>query len=129
MLTTKIAHRRNLFLLSQDFQNVTNCRASHLSPVPLNINPCTHRPENHRACNNRRINLDLRDGWGEAFSTAINARTLVIRKGLLGAGQTYTFSLSATDASGLAGYAGTQVYALDTNIEEREREPSGILKS
>lgn len=52
-------------------------------------------------------NLDLRDGWGGAFSTAVNGRTLVARQGALGAGQSYTFSLSATDTSGLTGYAGT----------------------
>ncbi|CAM9187348.1 unnamed protein product, partial [Hapterophycus canaliculatus] len=57
-------------------------------------------------------NLDLRDGWGEAFSTTVNARTLVVRKGVLGAGQAYTFSLSAMDSSGLEGYA---EFTIETN--------------
>ncbi|CAM9609633.1 unnamed protein product, partial [Ectocarpus fasciculatus] len=57
-------------------------------------------------------NLDLRNGWSEAFSTAVNARTLVTRKGALGAGQVYSFSLSATDATGLVGYA---EFSFETN--------------
>ncbi|CBJ29023.1 conserved unknown protein [Ectocarpus siliculosus] len=57
-------------------------------------------------------NLDLRNGWTKAFSTPVNARTLVTRKGALGAGQVYSFSLSATDASGLVGYA---EFSFETN--------------
>ncbi|CAM9100098.1 unnamed protein product [Ectocarpus sp. 8 AP-2014] len=57
-------------------------------------------------------NLDLRNEWSEAFSTPVNARTLVTRKGALGAGQVYSFSLSATDASGLVGYA---EFSFETN--------------
>ena len=51
-------------------------------------------------------NLDLRDGWGEVFSTPIDSPTLVILAGTLTPGRSYTFALTATNSSGSAGYAG-----------------------
>lgn len=58
------------------------------------------------SCRKEDGNLDLRDGWEAVFGTGVDARTLVIRPDTLGAGRTYTFSLSATDAYGNIGYAG-----------------------
>lgn len=57
-------------------------------------------------CRQESGNLDLTNGWDNVFSTATSDRVLVVRKGVLGAGRTYTFSLSATDTSGQEGYAG-----------------------
>ncbi|CAN0410705.1 unnamed protein product, partial [Ectocarpus sp. 12 AP-2014] len=57
-------------------------------------------------------NLDLSNGWDDVFSTATSDRVLVVRKGVLGAGRTYTFSLSATDTSGQEGYA---EFSFETN--------------
>ncbi|CAM9110513.1 unnamed protein product [Ectocarpus fasciculatus] len=57
-------------------------------------------------------NLDLTNGWDDVFSTATSDRVLVVRNGVLGAGRTYTFSLSATDTSGQEGYA---EFSFETN--------------
>ncbi|CAM9396526.1 unnamed protein product [Ectocarpus sp. 4 AP-2014] len=57
-------------------------------------------------------NLDLSNGWDDVFSTTTSDRVLVVRKGVLGAGRTYTFSLSATDTSGQEGYA---EFSFETN--------------
>lgn len=51
-------------------------------------------------------NLHVEDGWMHAFTTAASSRNLVARAGVLGPGQLYTFSLSATDSLGSVGYAG-----------------------
>lgn len=55
-------------------------------------------------------NLDLESGWGSAFSTGVNEPTLVARAGIFTPGRTYTFSLTATDSDGAAGYAGKSAY-------------------
>ena len=51
-------------------------------------------------------NLDLRDGWEGVFSTPIDSPTLVILAGTLTPGRSYTFSLTATNISGISGFAG-----------------------
>eukprot|EP00752_Nemacystus_decipiens_P006052 g5462.t2 len=57
-------------------------------------------------------NLDLRDGWAGLFSTAVNDPIFVAQQDLLDPGRMYTFSLSATDDSGLVGYA---EFSFETN--------------
>eukprot|EP00904_Undaria_pinnatifida_P010764 jgi/Undpi1/6818/HiC_scaffold_21.g09294.m1 len=49
-------------------------------------------------------NIDLSIGWGEVFSTSVYEPTLVARAGVFTPGRTYTFSLTATDSDGTAGY-------------------------
>ena len=56
-------------------------------------------------------NIDLSVGWGEVFSTSVYEPTLVARAGVFTPGRTYTFSLTATDSDGSAGYAGKPVRA------------------
>ncbi|CAB1098624.1 unnamed protein product [Ectocarpus sp. CCAP 1310/34] len=63
-------------------------------------------------CRQESENLDLSNGWDDVFSAATSDRVLVVRKGVLGAGRTYAFSLSATDTSGQKGYA---EYSFETN--------------
>lgn len=65
-------------------------------------------------CRQESGNLDLSNGWDDVFSTATSDRVLVVRKGVLGAGRTYTFSLSAIDTSEQEGYAGKR-YNVDTS--------------
>ncbi|CAM9204557.1 unnamed protein product [Laminaria digitata] len=54
-------------------------------------------------------NIDLESGWSAAFSTGITDPTLVARAGIFTPGRTYTFSLTATDKDGAAGYAGNSL--------------------
>ena len=55
-------------------------------------------------------NLDLESGWGSTFSTGVNEPTLVARAGIFTPGRTYTFSLTATDSEGAAGFAGKPIF-------------------
>lgn len=57
-------------------------------------------------------NLELSDvaEWAEVFSTTVSNPILVARAGVLTAGRTYAFSLTATDSFGGAGYAGKHAF-------------------
>lgn len=67
---------------------------------------CSTNITNHQQVDS---NIDLDNEWGEAFSTAVNEPTLVARAGIFTPGRTYTFSLTATDSGGAAGYAGKPI--------------------
>lgn len=64
----------------------------------------------HKTLQQTAGNLDLESGWGGAFSTDLTEPTLVARAGVFTPGRAYTFSLTATDADGAAGYAGESAY-------------------